>query len=347
MKTMKSIRLVCGATLLGLATISCQSGEKVQQVERVMAVKAIVAKAVDKEVTKTFTGSLEGERQAVLYAKLSEAVEKVHVREGQTVKTDQVLISLDKNGPSARYVEAQSVYKNAEKNYQKMEILYKQGAVSETQYDAAKTQYEVAKANFDAVCRLVDIQSPIDGVVTSAKVSAGDQVQLGQQLATVATTERLRVKFGVNADDIGFLKKGSPISISTEYMPQTITGEVTSVAESADPTTRAFQVEALLDNRDGYFKPGMFVKIHVVASRLPSVFVVPRGAVLDLNSNQVIFVVANGVAHKRAVTLGPELEGEVVIQAGLNRGDTVVTMGQNYLDEGFKVSITSVDEGVQ
>jgi membrane fusion protein (multidrug efflux system) len=347
MKTMKYVLLILGLAAAGLLVVSCGSNENGQQTERVVAAKAIVARTADKEVTKTFTGSLEGERQAVLYAKLGEAVEKVHVREGQAVTTDQVLISLDKNGPTTRYSEALSLYKNAEKNYQKMEVLYKQGAVSESQYDAAKTQYEVSKAGYDAVSKLVDIQSPIDGVVTSVRVSSGDQVQLGQQLATVATTDHLRVKFAVNSDDVGAVRKGSKVTISSEYSPETADGEVTSVAQSADPTTRAFQVEALLDNKDRQFKPGMFVKIRAIAEKLSSVISVPRAAVLELNNGLAVFVAANGVAQKRSVTLGPDLEGEVVVQSGINPGDTVITMGQNYLDDGFKVNLTSIDEGVR
>ncbi len=347
MKTCRILLLAGVIAFAPLLMVSCGSNGKVEQVERVTSVKAIVIVPSDKEITRIFTGSLEGEQQAVLYAKLGEAVEKVHVKEGQSVKTDQVLISLDKYGPTTRYNEALSVFKNAEKNYQKMEVLFKQGAVAETQFDGAKTQYEVAKANLDAINRMIDIQSPIDGVVTSVKVSAGDQVMVGQQLATVATVNQLRIKFNVNPDDIQYLKKGSEISVSSEIMPQTTTGEVTSVAESADPSTRAFQIEAAVSNRAGDFKPGMFVKIHVVTDKLASVIAVPRDAVMNLANDYVVFVVTNGIAHKRPVELGPELEGQIVIKSGLTPGDTLVTLGQSYLDEGYKVTLASASEGAR
>lgn len=331
-------------TLLTAMTLfSCRGQEKSSATARVVAVKAMVVKASDREMTYTYTGSLEGEKQAILYSKLSESVDDVLVREGQQVAADQVLISLDKTGPSTGYSSARSVFLNAEKNYKKMESLFKEGAISESQFDGSRTEYEVSKANFDAVERLVDIRTPIAGVVTSVKVSAGDFVAAGQQLATVATTGHLRIKFGINPEDIGFVTKGATVRITSDVVPDTATGTVLSVATSADPTTRTFQVEALIDNVSGLFKPGMFVNVLITREKLAGVIAIPRAAVLTLDNQQLVYVVTNGVAHKRPITLGSDLDGTVVAGSGLAVGDTIVTLGQNYLDEGFKVNVTALN----
>jgi RND family efflux transporter MFP subunit len=319
--------------------------EKENQKEAPVAVQVTVVVPSDEKVNKTYTGTLEGEKQAVIYAKIAEAIEAVHVREGQPVAAVQVLISLDKAGPSSRYQESLSIYRNAEKYYKKMDYLLKEGAVSESQCDAARTEYEVAKASFEAAARLVEIQSPIDGVVTSLKVSNGDYLTPGQELATVATTDRLRVRFGVNAVDVGNVGQGNNVSITSESAAQSTEGKVVSVARSADPATRSFQVEAIIDNRDGLFKPGMFVHIDITLSRLTHVIVVPRQAVRQLRQNKVVFVVANGTAHVRRVTTGTDLDGRVEIVAGLGAGDTLVTLGQDFLQDGAAVTIAEVRPG--
>jgi len=326
---------------------SCGKKDQAVTVERTVAVKAMVVKSSDREMTYTYTASLEGEKQANVYAKLSESVDKVLVKEGQHVSAEQILISLDKTGPSTGYNSARSVFLNAEKNFTKMESLFKEGAVSESQYDGARTEYEVSKANFDAVGRLVDLRTPIAGLVTSVKVSPGDFVAAGQQLATVATTDKLRIKFGINPEDIAFVNKGAVLMITSEVVPDTAAGVVLSVATSADPTTRTFQVEALIDNEQGLFKPGMFVNVLITREKLVNVMVVPRAAVLTLDNQQLVYVVVNGIAHKRPVTLGADLDGVVVATSGVAAGDTIVTLGQNYLDEGFKVNVTAVDEGTK
>ena len=328
-----------------LLVVSCSKEQQVTQAERSIAVNVQTLQPTDERVIRSFSGSLEGEKQAILYAKLAEAVAKVPVREGQAVKTDQVIVSLDKDGPTANYNEVLSVFLNAEKTFSKMENLYKSGAISETQFDAAKTQYEVAKANYESVSRLVDVRSPINGTVTSISVRTGDFVHVGQQLAVVATPGKLRVKFAVNTDNIGFVNPGAEVRIVSEVVKDTAVGKVISIAESADPVTRSFQVEAVLENDGSQFRPGMFVKIQVTEQNLPQVLAVPRAAIMRLDNVDVAFVVENGVAKKREVTLGPELEGRVVVTTGLNPGDTLVTLGQNYLGDGFKVTISSTTKG--
>jgi len=348
MKSIKHASLTLGLMVISfLAVYSCGNNQDTVKKERpAVAVEATVVGLSDEEIVKTYTGTLEGEKQTVIRAKIAEAVDTVHVREGQSVKANQVFISLDKSGPSSQYQQERSLYENAKKNYKKMEYLFGEGAVSESQFDAAKTQYEVNKAGFEAAAQLVEVQSPIDGVVTSLKVSKGDFLGPGQELATVATVDRLRVKFGVNAADIGSVAPGTVVTVSSGGATQTVEGIVQSVARSADPVTRTFQVEIVLDNSEEVFKPGVFVRIDVPLKQLTAVIVAPRQAVIARLWGEAAFVVSNGVAHEREVKIGADLDGRIVVLSGLNVGDTLVTLGQDYLQEGTKVNITEVLEGL-
>lgn len=325
---------------------SCSSGDVKQDVttERTVAVKTQVIAPVNRQITKTFTGSLQGEKQAVLYSKISEAVESVNVIEGEQVSTDKILIALDRTGPSSQVQQSQSVFLNSEKNYRKMEFLYKEGAVSESQFDASRTEYEVAKASFEAAEQLINIKSPISGEVTSVDVSEGDFVQLGQKLATVATTGILKVKFGVNAGDVRLFKVGSEVYITGEDSAEKASGRVTAIAGSANPVTRTFEVEAEIANPDHAFKPGMFVRINFVVNSLGGITVIPRRAIVTLDGADVVFVVKDGKAVQRQLVIGTAIGDEVMINSGLAFGDTLVTLGQDYLEEGIGVRVTEVVE---
>lgn len=330
--------------VLLLLLTSCNRNNEMVQRERVVSVGVAVVTSSDQEIRTTFTGTLEGERQAVLYAKLAEAVEEVHVAEGDRVQADQVLISLDRHGPTSGYDQALSRYRNSEKNFEKTEFLYKEGAVSESQFDAAKTEYEVNKASFEAARRLVEMQTPIAGEVTSVDVSEGDLVIIGQRLATVAAADKLRMKFGVNARDYQDIAIGSPVYVTTEAVSDTIHGTVTAKANSADPNTRTFEVEGILDNPARRFKPGMFVRVGYLRERLEDRIVVPRKAVLMLDNVPTVYVVQGQQAKSRPVDLGPDIEGGVVVASGLSEGDTLVVLGQDYLEDGVKVNVTELGE---
>ncbi len=333
----QSIALMVIAAL----ALSCSGEQVVEKAERVTAVECMIVGQSDETITRTFTGSLKGEQQAVIYAKIAEAVENVNVKEGESVKAGQVLLTLDKFGPSSQYQQAYSLYQNAEKNFKKMEYLFGEGAISESQYDASQTEYTVSRASFEAARRLVEIESPIDGIVTSLKVSNGDNLSPGQQLATVASTAKLRVKFGVNVADARYLSEGSAVTIVADAAETNGSGKVVSVAKSADPATRTVQIEALIDNADGRLKPGMFTRIVIVLDEVKSVVVIPRSAVLDLSDRSTVFTVVNGQAVQKVLVLGLEMDGRVVVSSGLAPGDTLATLGQDYLEDGSRVNITA------
>lgn len=334
-------------TTAAAALAGCSGGENEQVTgERpAVPVRVQVVSLFTDNLVKTYTGTLEGQNQAVIYGKIAEAVDSVLVREGDRVEANQVLVKLDRVGPTSNYQQAQSLYRNAEKNFNKMKVLFEQGAVSESQYDGARTDFEVAQASFEAARRLVEIQSPIAGTVTSVNVRRGDYLAQGQVVATVAATGRLRVRFDVKSSDMSLVQTGDTVHVFSEIVGQPVNGVVTAVAQSADPSTRAFEVEALIDNRDGMYRPGTFVRVQLVMQRLENVIGVPRSAILSLSNGSAVYVVDGGLARQRIVTLGPETEGRVVIESGLSAGDTIVTLGQSYLDDSTAVKITDVDEG--
>ncbi|MBN2226892.1 MAG: efflux RND transporter periplasmic adaptor subunit [candidate division Zixibacteria bacterium] len=324
----------------------CSGENKTEQtveqtvVETALAVKGEEIVTVSRELRSSFTGSLEGKKQAVIRAKIAEAVEKILVREGDRVTPSDVLLRLDRTGPTSNYVQAFSVFKNAEKNYSKMKYLFGEGAISESEYDGAATEYEVAKANYEAASQLVDIRSPVSGTVTSIDVAPGEYVMVGQQVATVAATDTLRMKLGVTSADVRHFTVGVPVEIFMETMPNVIGyGRVSMVAGSADPETRAFQVELLIDNSEGRFKPGMFARAEITLAKYRDVITVAHKTMLERSGDRYVFVVNGDRAILRKVITGVEFDAFTQIVAGLKPGDTVITVGQDYLEDSTKINM--------
>ena len=176
---------------------------------------AAVEEAVPVEVTqvekqtisenKTYSGTLEGVEQAAIVSKIAERVIDIKAQVNSYVKKGQVLIQLDRSGATSNFLQAQANYENAKKNYERMKALYDEGAISQQQLDQAQTAYEVAKANFDASKSTVDLESPINGMVTDLNVNVGDWVTPGMQLATVANIRQMIIKFFVTEGEVAKL----------------------------------------------------------------------------------------------------------------------------------------------
>lgn len=319
------------------------SGNKTQarvNDRKAISVKGEVVIVISKELKKSFTGNLEGQKQAVIRAKIAEAVEKINVKEGDYVMANDVIISLDRSGPTSSYMQSYSVYQNAEKNYNKMKYLFDEGAISESQFDGTKTEYEVSRANYDAALQMVELRSPINGTVTSIDVAVGEYVAPGMQVATVATTDNLRMKFGVSSNDIGLISEGAGVQVSVDAESLLVgKGTVIMVARSADPVTRSFQIEVEADNSAHLFKPGMFGKADITIGEYNNIIVVPRIAIINRNNKDYVYVYSGGKALAREVILGIDFNGSSEVKSGLNAGDTLITVGQNYLEDGIDVNL--------
>jgi RND family efflux transporter MFP subunit len=328
------------AILILMAGCSGNKENAQDQQKSVISVKGEQVFPVSKELTKTYTGNLEGEKQADITAKISESVTKIHCSEGDFVASNDVIISLDRSGPTSSYMQSYSVYQTAEKNYNKMKYLFDEGAVSESQFDGAKTEYEVAKANYEAALQMVDLRSPIAGMVTSIDVNPGEYVYPGMKVATVATVNKIRMKFGVSSYDIGYFKEGLPVKITVEAGSLLEgNGQIATVARSADPTTRAFQIEVEIDNSDRIFKPGMFGRCDIIIGQFDNVIIAPRTAILSRSDKDQVFIYSGGKAVAREVVRGVDFNGYSEIKSGLQPGDTLITVGQDYAEDGGKVKL--------
>lgn len=160
--------------LIALAGCGGRNEKAASSGARTVPIEIAIARLEELSVTKTYTGSLEGEEQADLVAPLGEHVTEIRAAVGTRVRAGQPVVLLDKSGASSQYYQAEATFTNAEKNLERMKSLYGEGAISQQALDGAQTAHDVAKANFGAARNSVEITTPIDGTVTAVAVSVGD-----------------------------------------------------------------------------------------------------------------------------------------------------------------------------
>jgi len=329
--------------LIGLVIVSC--GGKKQEVgieEKPIPVTIAAASISDITITKVFTGTLEGWKQAKIYASIPEAVVELPFSEGSNVEAGQSVIILDKEGPSSQLRQANAVFQDAKDNFEKMSRLFEQGAISEQSFNNIKTGLDVAKANYEAARQQVELTSPISGILTDLAVNIGQYAPLGLPLATIAKTDEIRMTIYVDGRSASYLKAGQKSQISVSSISGSdinVDGTVREVSRSADPDTRLFRVEIHIENNAGVLRPGMFARATIIIDDLKNILVVPREAVFFTEGIPKVYTVIENRAQERSIEIGQNSPQFYQIISGLGDGEGVIVLGKGQVESGTLVKI--------
>jgi RND family efflux transporter MFP subunit len=177
-------------------------------------------------------------------------------------------------------------------------------------------------------------------VIAARLVTEGQYLNVGDPLYELLITDPLKLRSRVPERYAGHVQVGQRVELELDSAHRP-TGRISRVSPGVDPTTRTFEIEALIDNESGAVKPGIFAKGTIVAdSETPTVFV-PSGAVVSSGGATRLFVVENGVARHRDVQTGRQAEGLVEVVSGVRAGEKVVTRGAPVLTDGMAVEVGS------
>lgn len=276
----------------------------------------------------------------------------------------------------ANVASAQATLENARVALQRARELQQTGAGTRVALDNALAQERTANAGLlgaQAQVRTAeinlgytDIISPIDGKIGRATYTPGNVVspQLTEPLATIVSQDPMRVVFTVSARAAVELRnryegRGGAgavvIRIRTtdgRLYPQR--GRIEFIDTQIDRNTDSLLLRALIPNpvREGMrggapgdreLIDGQFVTVFVEGAEPVQAIVIPRAAVLqDQGGNYVLVVDGEKKAQRRPVTLGQTLRDQVVIESGLQGGETVIAEGLQRVRPGQEVNAAPV-----
>ncbi len=186
-----------------------------------------------------------------------------------------------------------------------------------------------------------EVRPPIAGRVERKHVSEGQHVRAGDPVATIVDVRILRLRFRVTTPESVRLAKDQAVSFrSPGVAGGTFRATIVHVSEAADPATRMVECLAEVASPDPALKPGFFANVEVETGGDARAIVVPEDAILPTESGIVAFVVEDGVARRRAPTLGLRTsDGGVEVLSGLAVGEALVVRGANALEEGVRVTV--------
>lgn len=176
--------------------------------------------------------------------------------------------------------------------------------------------------------------APLDGVVLERNVVDGQGFKAGDVLFRIADHSVVWVMADVAEGDIGALKPGQSVKVTTRAHPgRVFTGKVAVVYPHLMKETRTVRVRIELPNPDLALLPDMYADVDIATGADESVAAVPQSAVIDSGARQVVILdQGNGRFEPREVKLGRKGDGYVEILSGLKAGESIVVNGNFLID---------------
>lgn len=296
---------------------------------------AKAAARVGEAAVKSAEGKLvnaDGARDTA-QAQLSAAQDQLHIA---TTKTDA-----DIETARQTLAQAQEALRLARANTAQVPA-YRQGLAA-----LQSTAQGAREALAAAVARRADtvLHSPLDGFVTQRLVDPGTVVASGQTILTLEAFGDIWVTFGVPAEVVPRLRVGQLVNATFDALGgKTFAAAISQINPSAETQGRQFTIRAVLDNRRGQFKPGMFSRVTVTTASVPNAVTVPPEALRTVGgASQVVVVDADKVAHVRPVAAGLSDGNHVVIIQGVQAGDKVIVLGGERVRDGQTVVPTPIE----
>jgi multidrug efflux system membrane fusion protein len=365
--------VVAGTLLMALAGFALYArtsrveAAKSQAQAGPQAVPVLVASAEAKDVPVILRGlgTVQAFNTAPLKSQVGGAVMQINFKEGQDVRTGDLLIQLDARPYQAALDQAkatlakdQAALANAKTDLQRYSKLLQQNFTPEQQYAtqvSTVAQGVAAGQNDEAAINAAQlnvdyasIKSPIDGVTGIRQVDIGVLVQANSQtLVTVTQIQSIYVIFTLPEANIGPIREAMAQgqltiqAFAANDEKQIAEGELDLVDNAVDQTTGTVKLKAEFPNKDKELWPGEFVNAHLVLKAIHNGVTVPAVAIQTGPSGSYAYVVkADLTVERRPLTVIQTDNNTALVGSGLQAGERVVTAGQFKLDQGTKVQIS-------
>lgn len=362
---MRSSRLAIIVLLVGIIVASCA---KKKEAPPVLPLKIGTRSVETGDLVKRLyvSGTLVYEANTVVSAEVAAQVKSLEVKDGQLIKTGQVLLIFDDvkikalaDQANANLQRDQATLEFNRIEWEKNVELLKSGAISQITYDQKHSIYRHSLQQVDADraflkkvtedLKRTTVLAPVEGLLTDRYIEEGDWAGEGTKLFRISDFSRIRLEPFLTDLDVGRLdqKKIASEGIEAEitvdaYPGRVFKGKLTYIQGVAN-ANRLFQSRFYLDNPERLLLQGMYARGSTVLDTIKGVIRIPLLALLDETreneSNSCFIVDSDNKAKLTRVEIGSVDAEFAEVTKGLKIGDTVVVEGKDVLSNGQPVQV--------
>jgi RND family efflux transporter MFP subunit len=282
------------------------------------------------------------------------------------IKTSLDVAAAQLASAGAALAETEAQLTNANQGFARTSELAKQHIASQSDLDLAEAnakalQAHLAQQKLEIVVaerqvaswqqQLNDmiIRAPFDGVITTKDAQPGEMISpvsagggfTRTGIGTIVDMTSLEIEIDVNESYINRVEPSQPVEATLDAYPNwKIPCKVIAIIPTANRDKSTVKVRVGFDQLDPRILPDMSVKVAFRDNGGPAVghtVMVPKSSVLNHDGRDVVFVVNNGKAERRAVTVTDTQNDNSVLSAGVAAGEKIIVNAPADLQDGTAV----------
>ena len=307
--------------------------------QKFLLITSIETKVAPYEHFVSFQGTLETDKNIVMYPEIPGLLKSINVVEGQRVKKGDVLAVISDSGLVDQLQQLEIQLNLAKTTYERQNRLWEQKIGSEMQFLQAKTQYlslEKSIAQMKDQVAKTTITAPFDGIVDHLLADVGSSLAPGMTpVVRVINLDEMKVSAQVPEIHLNNIKKAAKVAVNIPVLNKTLPAEINAVGNFINPNNRSFRVEIGLENSTGDLKPNMTVLLNINDYKSEAAILVPSKNILEDQAGAKYVYTLETVpgqegmykAIKTFVKTGKSSDNKTEILEGLSAGDQLVEDG--------------------
>ncbi len=290
-------------------------------------------------------GKVDAEENVPVTAKSPGVLTSVLVKNGDIVKRGQLLAVIDDQLMLKGLAELELQLQTATDLYNRQKSLWDQKIGTEVQFIQAKTNKEAVEqriATTKEQWQMTRIYAPISGSVDYVVLKAGQAISPGMPLCNIVNLSQLKIAGNVPEAYAAKVRKGDNVVVYFPDLKKEVNTRVTYVSKTINPTNRTFAIECALPTGSDY-SANMIAVLKIIDYQKANTFVVPVNVLQTAADGDFVYTVekgadGKGIVRKTTVKQGGNYNGMVEITEGLKKGDQVITLGFQDVNNGETVA---------
>ena len=299
-----------------------------------------------------------------IYSRIEGEIKGIHFVQGKEVKKGDLLFSIDPKPYEAKVKQALG---NLEKTVANLtlaqEKVNRYMTLARDEY-FSQIDYETLQANLSALIAeklanegeldlarinldYCSIYAPIDGKTGILNIDYGNLIAAGSQNPLVSLNQMspIFVTFSIPEVDLPKIQKAnnkdlSIIAAYDDFEGEVFTGSLYMLDNTVNQGTGMVKLRGIFNNEDRALFPGQFIRTRIILKTLKNAVTIPFSALQMTQEKPIVFILKEDMTVvQRSITLGQRENESVIVLAGVEMGEKVVTEGQMNLYDGAKVFI--------